>query len=84
MLVTPLYAPTGCAAPVVIDHETLRRSGSLTLKAATGSTGFIMRGARGEDEDRPWSPAPKRLWTAHAVHPAAEASQDREDAGAEP
>ncbi len=65
VLITPLHAPVGCAAPVVIDRDTLRRTGSVTLTPTTGSSLFTTRSARSNDEDRPWSPAPKRLWASH-------------------
>ncbi len=63
IVVTPLFAPTGCAAPLVIDRDSLRRTGAVTLKADKGSERFIVRTARAPDEDRPWSPAPKPHWT---------------------
>ena len=61
VVVTPLFAPTGCAATTVIDRDMLRRTGSVMLKAT--NEGFAIRAARGADEDRPWSPAPKPHWT---------------------
>lgn len=60
IIVTPLYAPTGCAAPLVIDRERLRRTGALTL-AARG-TRRVMTTARAPEEDRPWSAAPRPRW----------------------
>ncbi len=60
VVVTPLVAPSGCAAEVVIDRESLRRTGAVALKATPN--GFAMTTARGVDQDRPWSPA--RPWTA--------------------
>ncbi len=62
ILVTPLLAPVGCAAPLVIDRDSLKRTGSVTLKAMAGSNGFAVRVTRGPDEDRPWSPAPYQPW----------------------
>ena len=62
IVVTPLFAPTGCAAAIVIDRETLRRTGAETLKVQ--GTGFAVRTARAPGEDRPWSPAPKAKWGA--------------------
>ena len=61
VVVTPLLAPTGCAAPNVIDRESLRRTGAVTLRAS--DKGFTTSGARGADEDRPWSPKPVPHWT---------------------
>ena len=63
VVVTPLFAPTGCAASLVIDRDTLRRTGAVTLKAEPSSNRFTMRTVRAPDEDRPWSPAPKPHWT---------------------
>ena len=60
VVVTPLLAPTGCAASVVIDRETLRRTGAVALTAT--AAGFTTASVRAADEDRPWSPAPKRPW----------------------
>ena len=63
VVVTPLYAPSGCKAGVVLDRETLRRTGAVTLKSSgSAKTGFTMASARTADEDRPWSPKPKTLW----------------------
>lgn len=60
IVVTPLYAPPGCAASLVIDRAKLKETGAVTL-AARGSEWTITT-ARGVDEDRPWSPAPKPRW----------------------
>jgi competence protein ComEC len=60
IVVTPLLAPIGCAAALVIDRDLLRETGALTL--AFTETGIVRRGARAPGEDRPWSPAPKRRW----------------------
>ena len=70
VVVTPLFAPTGCTAPFVIDRGRLKASGAITLRAS--GDGFLMRTTRGPDEDRPWSPAPARPWTyrVHASDPA--------------
>ena len=61
VVVTPLFAPTGCAASIVLDRGSLKRTGAVTLTA--NATGFTMTTTRGPDEDRPWSPAPKPHWT---------------------
>jgi competence protein ComEC len=45
----------------VIDREKLKETGAVTL--AFGNDGAVeMQAARAPDEDRPWSPAPKRGW----------------------
>ena len=61
IVVTPLFAPIGCAAKAVIDRGSLKQTGAVTLSAT--AEGFRTRSARGADEDRPWSPASKRPWT---------------------
>jgi competence protein ComEC len=61
IIVTPRFAPLGCAASIVIDRDKLKETGALTL--AFANDGVVhMRAARAADEDRPWSPAPKRRW----------------------
>jgi competence protein ComEC len=61
IIVTPRFAPLGCAASIVIDRDKLKETGALTL--AFAKDGVVhMRAARAADEDRPWSPAPKRRW----------------------
>jgi competence protein ComEC len=73
IVVTPRFAPLGCAARTVIDRETLEQTGAVTL--VFGKDGAIeMRAARAADEDRPWSPAPKPRWGGSRPAPAAKAS----------
>jgi competence protein ComEC len=60
IIVTPLYAPPGCAAPLVLDRDRLRDTGSLLLRAE--AKGWAIETARALGEDRPWSPAPARRW----------------------
>lgn len=54
VVVTSRQAPAGCAA-LVIDHERLRRQGTLTLYRK--GSGFAVAAIRPEGVDRPWSPA---------------------------
>ncbi|HEY8032334.1 MAG TPA: ComEC/Rec2 family competence protein [Methylocella sp.] len=61
IIVTPRFAPLGCAAAIVIDREKLKVTGALTLAFAKDGA-VQMVAARAADEDRPWSPAPKRGW----------------------
>ena len=61
VIVTPLFAPTACAAKVVIDRSSLKQTGAVTLK--TTGEGFRTQSARSPDEDRPWSPAVKQPWS---------------------
>jgi competence protein ComEC len=62
VVVTPLFAPTGCAADLVIDRESLRKTGAVSLKVGKDGA-LVMQTARESDEDRPWSPAPIPHWT---------------------
>jgi len=57
ILITPLRAPDGCAAPIVIDRRKLVETGAASLRLARdGSVAWTT--ARGVEEDRPWSPRP--------------------------
>jgi competence protein ComEC len=60
IVVTPLLSPLGCAAGFVIDRDTLRQTGALTL--AFRESSITTRRARAPDENRPWSKAPKPRW----------------------
>jgi competence protein ComEC len=60
IVVTPLFAPIGCAAALVIDRDILRETGALTL--AFTDRGIERHSARAPSEDRPWSRAPKPRW----------------------
>jgi competence protein ComEC len=76
IIVTPRFAPLGCAAAIVIDREKLKQTGALTL--AFAKDGVVdMRAARAADEDRPWSPAPKRRWGRALPFVAAKDAQGR-------
>jgi len=55
IIITPLHAPQGCAAPLVIDRTTLERAGAITLRLSKDG-GVEWMTARAIDEDRPWSP----------------------------
>ncbi|MBO0734211.1 MAG: competence protein ComEC, partial [Methylocapsa sp.] len=67
IVVSPLYAPIGCAAKIIIDREKLKETGAVTLSFKKDGR-VEMRPARAPDENRPWSPAPKRGW-GRAVPP---------------
>ncbi|QGM98369.1 ComEC/Rec2 family competence protein [Methylocystis parvus] len=54
IVVTPLRAPEGCAAPIVIDRGKLSETGAVSLRLL--KEGVAWRTARGVEEDRPWSP----------------------------
>jgi competence protein ComEC len=56
IVITPLYAPQGCGAPVVIDRRKLEETGAVTLRFKGGRVEWSA--ARAPDEDRPWSRAP--------------------------
>ncbi len=72
IIVTPLYAPPGCAAGLVIDRERLRDTGAMLLRAR--DKGWTIDTARTTAEDRPWSPAPPQHWRKPA--PAAPKAED--------
>lgn len=57
IIVTPLAAPQGCGAPIVIDRRRLAETGSVSLRFLKDG-GVRWTAARGVDEDRPWSPRP--------------------------
>lgn len=78
VIVTPLFAPLGCAAATVIDRDRLAATGAVTL--TQDGAGWHVTAARTPDEDRPWSPAPKRRWEPARPTPAATG----EDADAAP
>jgi competence protein ComEC len=61
VIVTSRFAPVGCAAKIVIDREKLKETGAVTISFKKDGR-VAMRTARAPDEDRPWSPAPKRSW----------------------
>jgi competence protein ComEC len=58
IVITPLHAPQGCAAPLVIDRDTLARTGAVTLRLMKDG-GVEWSTARAIDQDRPWSPRPR-------------------------
>ncbi len=74
IVVTPLFAPIGCAAGLVIDRDTLRETGALTLTFT--ESGLVRRSARAETEDRPWSKAPKPRWGRSAPLSGSTATDD--------
>jgi len=55
LLVTARQAPSSCPA-TVIDHDRLRRQGTLALSRTRD--GFSIEAIRPQGFDRPWSPAP--------------------------
>jgi competence protein ComEC len=61
VIVAPMGAPTGCAAERVIDRPSLDRRGAVALRFNLDEV--RERTARGADEDRPWSPAPRIIPT---------------------
>jgi competence protein ComEC len=78
IIVTPHFAPSGCAAGLVIDRDRLKQTGALTLSLA--QDGWRMRSARAADEDRPWSRAPKRRWGRSAPSAFASGSEEADNA----
>ena len=53
IIVTPLRAPEGCAAPVVIDRRRLAETGALTGRFV--GERIVWTAARKQGESRPWS-----------------------------
>ncbi len=58
IIVSPLPAPSGCAAELVFDIGRLRATGSVLLRLHDSEV--LLRTARGPSESRPWSPSPIR------------------------
>ncbi|MGH6869493.1 MAG: ComEC/Rec2 family competence protein, partial [Methylocella sp.] len=83
IVVTPRFAPIGCAASIVIDRDKLKQTGAVTL-SFTKDGAVQMVAARAADEDRPWSPAPKRGWGRAVPLKAATKDGQNHDAGQEP
>ncbi len=89
MIVTPLRAPTGCAAPIVIDRDRLAETGAITLRfrqsqdeaqvEATIGPRVDWTMARENGEDRPWSPKPETRRKAVAPSPSALEAEDAPD-----
>jgi len=59
IIVTRLTAPAGCKAAVVLDEKRLAETGAVGLTIDEQGKMTIATD-RGIDEDRPWSPAPRR------------------------
>ncbi len=57
IIVSPLVVPAACAAERIVDRTALARQGATTLRLDLDR--IHERHARGRDEDRPWSPAPR-------------------------
>lgn len=58
LVVTPLYAPSGCAATLVIDRRSLASTGAVTLDLRGAEV--RQKQARAAGEDRPWSRPPNK------------------------
>jgi competence protein ComEC len=82
VIVTPHFAPIGCAAPLVIDRDRLAETGSITLRMVDGY--WQITTARSEDEDRPWSRPPKRRWHTPASATGTPAGTDGGEPGDAP
>jgi competence protein ComEC len=77
VIVTPLFAPDSCAAPLIVDRGSLAVTGALGLTLKNG--GWVPDSARAATEDRPWSPAPpprRRRRPQVPDEPAAEIDAD--------
>jgi competence protein ComEC len=58
IVISPLYAPRSCKAPIVLDRAKLAETGAVTLRF--DGEAVTWRTARAPGEDRPWSRAPRR------------------------
>jgi competence protein ComEC len=83
VIVTPLSAPEGCAAPVVIDRHSLAETGAVALRFPPGGE-VLQTAARSVDEDRPWSPAPQARRKPAATPVPSTRESDEEAAQQEP
>ncbi len=75
VLVTPMRAPPGCAAALIVDRDKLAETGSLALTVQ--GDGFAITTARAPGEDRPWSRAPKPRWGKNEVAKDAGLAKDQ-------
>ncbi|WP_409979699.1 ComEC/Rec2 family competence protein [Methylocystis sp.] len=80
VVITPLYAPTGCAAPIVIDRRKLSETGAVSLRFKGDEVEWTT--ARAIDEDRPWSPAPRERRKPAFPAPLSDDERNEEDARA--
>lgn len=76
IVITPLRAPEGCEAPIVIDRRKLAETGAVSLPILEGGA-VAWTTARGVDEDRPWSPKPAQT-AKRAITPEDESSEEAE------
>ncbi len=76
IVITPLQAPEGCAAPIVIDRRKLAETGAVAL-LLTRDGGAQWTAARGAEENRPWSQAPPH----RNARPSPTDADGRSDAG---
>lgn len=77
IVVTPLRAPGGCAAPLVIDRARLAETGAVSLRLPKDA-GIGWTTARGVDEDRPWSPKPVSWGRQNAANEEDDEGEDAE------
>lgn len=75
IIVTPLRAPEGCGAPLVIDRNKLAETGAVALRFPKEGEA-LWTTARGVDEDRPWSPRPSQ--PPRLISPLEEEEEDAE------
>ena len=77
VIVSPLYAPTGCSAELVLDGGRLRETGAVMFRV--GSPDLQMRSDRAMGENRPWSLAPRGQPRNANGAPKGRALQDWQD-----
>jgi competence protein ComEC len=71
VIVTRLTAPAECAASFIFDEKRLAETGAVGIIFREDGTAFIET-ARSTTQDRPWSPAPKRLRVDRPMRPGDE------------
>jgi competence protein ComEC len=72
IVVSALTAPVNCGAPQVFDEKRLAQTGAVGL--IWDGKQFAIASDRSTEQDRPWSPAPKRLRADRVVRPGAGAA----------
>jgi len=81
VIVTPLFAPEGCAAPLIFDRDKLKETGAVTLRISGDE--MLIRTARAPGEDRPWSRPPPRHWGKAALN-AERDDEEADETGGDP
>lgn len=81
IIVTPLFAPSSCAAEVIVDRGSLAGAGAMAF--TTRSDALLGVPARATGEDRPWSAAPSSRLAQPLLGGNATADPKDADAGSD-